>query len=76
MHVTSVTKACYKGMLQVFLMNHNQLRVEIILIMLEKKKNKEDFDKLRYGFSKSKIKDIKKNRYGIKKTQKISLSQK
>ena len=40
------------------------------------KKNKEDFDKLRYGFSKSKIKDIKKNRYGIKKNQNIFLSQK
>ena len=34
------------------------------------KKNKEYFNKLRYGFSKSKIKDIKKNRYGIKKPKK------
>ena len=29
-----------------------------------------DFSKWRYGFSKSKIKEIRKNVYGIKKTQK------
>ena len=40
------------------------------------KKNKEYFNKLRYGFSKSKIKDIKKKPLWHKKTQKIFLSQK
>ena len=38
------------------------------------KKIKGDFNKLRYGFSKSKIKEIRKNLYGIK-ISKIFLNQ-
>ena len=43
--------------------NFNNARIKII---------KNDFNKWRYGFSKSKIKEIRKNVYDIKKPQKSS----
>ena len=42
--------------------NFNNARIKII---------KNDFNKWRYGFSKSKIKEIRKNVYDIKKPQKF-----
>ena len=43
--------------------NFDNARIKII---------KNDFNKWRYGFSKSKIKEIRKNVYDIKKPQKSS----
>ena len=38
------------------------------------KKIKEDFDNLRYGFSKLKIKEVRKNLYNIKNPKNLSKS--
>ena len=53
----------------------NKPKIKIILWRKKIRDIKEDFNKLKYGFSKSKIKEIRKNLYDIK-ILKIFLNQK
>ena len=57
-------------------MNQNEQTVKNNFGNARIKKIKEDFNKLRYEFSKSKIKKIRKKIFMIKKIQKIFLNQK